>query len=56
MDKHYRQAGRPLRRCHARDLIDHIESYCLYSELPFEMNNKYFDMAVEVYFTVVSGK
>ena len=44
-----------MRRCHPRDLIDHIESYCLYNELPVEMSEEYFDLAVDDYFTVVSG-
>lgn len=37
-----------------RDLIEHIESYCVYNEVPFEMTKENFDLAVEVYFTVDS--
>ncbi|MCA9266275.1 MAG: AAA family ATPase, partial [Planctomycetales bacterium] len=52
VEQHYRRASRPFRRCHARDLMDHIASHCLYNELPFEMTKQYFDIAAEVYFTV----
>jgi predicted ATPase with chaperone activity len=56
IQRHYQGKNRPLRRCHPRDLMDHIESYCRYNELPFEMSDEYFNRAVEVYFTAVSGK
>ena len=56
IDHHYTQAGRPLRRCQPRDLLTHIANYCEYHELPIEMGEEYLDRAVDVYFTVVSGK
>lgn len=52
--RHYQETGRQLRRCHPRDLMDHIQSLCSYNELPCEMTPEYFDQAVEVYFTVMS--
>ncbi len=55
METHYRRAGRAMRRCHPRDLMEHIESFCHYNDLPFEMSTTNLDVAVEMYFTVVSG-
>ena len=56
VETHYLSTGRALRRCHPRDLLEHIESFCQYNELPFEMSPANFDLAVEMYFTVVSGE
>ena len=56
IQKHYVDAGRPLRRCQPRDLMAHIHSHCRYNELPMEMTEEYFDRAVSVYFTVLSGE
>ncbi len=54
IDTHYTR--RPLRRCQPRDLLTHVVNYCKYHELPVEMSRDYFDRAVEVYFTVLSGE
>ena len=48
-------SGRPLRRCHPRDLLLQIHNYCAYHDLPMEMRPEYFDVVVENYFTVVSS-
>lgn len=56
IDHHYTQTGRPLRRCHPRDLISHVMNYCEYHELPVSLAREYLDRAVDVYFTVVTGK
>jgi predicted ATPase with chaperone activity len=53
LQRHYRPANRPLRRCHPRDLLVQIRNYCAFLDLPLEMNPAYFDVAVENYFTVV---
>jgi hypothetical protein len=53
--KHYR-GKRPLRRCHARDLLNQIRNYCAYNDQPMEMRPEYFDRVVESYFTVVINK
>jgi predicted ATPase with chaperone activity len=50
---HYRPIKRPLRRCHPRDLLLQIHSYCAYNDLPMELKPEYFDMVVDNYFTVV---
>jgi predicted ATPase with chaperone activity len=56
VEKHYVATGRPLRRCQPRDLLTHIINYCEYHDLPVAMDDEYLDRAVDVYFTVVSGK
>jgi len=50
---HYRPQGRGLRRCHPRDLMKQIRSYCAYHDLPFELRNEYFDRVVGTYFAKV---
>jgi predicted ATPase with chaperone activity len=52
--KHYRPLGRAMRRCHPRDLLLQIHSFCVYNDLPIEMRPEYFDVVVENYFTVVA--
>jgi len=56
LQKHYRPAGRPLRRCQPRDLLSQVLNYCRYNGLPMEMRPEYFDRVVKSYFTVVIGK
>lgn len=53
IETHYRRAGRGLRRCHPRDLLSQIRSYCVYHELSLEMLPSYFDRVVQSYFTRV---
>jgi predicted ATPase with chaperone activity len=50
---HYRPLRRPLRRCHARDLLLQIRHHCAYQGLPFQMLPEYLDQAAANYFTVV---
>jgi hypothetical protein len=52
--KHYRPQGRPLRRCHPRDILLQVHNFCVYNDLPMEMRADYLDMAVTNYFTVVN--
>lgn len=52
--KHYQPCGRPLRRCHPRDLLLQVHNYCKYNALPLEMRSEYLDLVVSNYFTVVS--
>ena len=51
--RHYRPRNRPLRRCHPRDLLEQIQNFCRYNDLPVEMRPEYFDRVVNSYFTVV---
>lgn len=55
VDTHYRPKHRPLRRCHARDLLAQISNYCRYYGRPVELRPDYLDRVVESYFTSVSA-
>jgi predicted ATPase with chaperone activity len=52
---HYANGSRPLRRCHARDLLEQIIYYCGYNELPPVVNEENLDQAVRNYFTALKG-
>lgn len=52
----YRPYGRPLRRCHARDLLLQVKNYCVYNDLPFEMRGDYFDRVAKGFFTEIETK
>lgn len=54
--RHYRPLDRPLRRCHPRDLLLQVHSYCTYSRQPMEMRREYLDRAVRSYFAAVLGE
>ncbi len=56
VEKHYKQAGRPLRRCQPRDLMYQVRNFCVYNSMPVEMRPEHFDRVVPSYFTVVAGK
>ena len=56
LNTHYIPAGRALRRCHPRDLLNQIRNYCAYNNLPLEMKPEFFDRVVKSYFTVVINK
>ena len=51
LERHYRPQGRPLRRCHPRDLLIQIRNYCTYQSMPFEMLPEYFDHIAQSFFT-----
>jgi hypothetical protein len=52
---HYAPHRRPLRRCHARDLLQQIKNYCAYYGRPMELRPDYIDRVVKSYFTTVDG-
>jgi hypothetical protein len=54
--KYYRPQNRPLRRCHARDLLLMVKHYCTYNDLEFEMLADYFDRVAAAFFTEVETK
>ena len=56
LNTHFIGAKRRLRRCHPRDLLNQIRSFCVYNELPMEMRKEYFDRVVKSYFTGVLSK
>lgn len=53
---HFKAAGRRMRRCHPRDLLNQISNFCNYNELPMEIKKEYFDLVVQSYFTSVLKK
>ena len=53
LNTHFLSIGRRLRRCHPRDLLNQIRSFCVYNELPLELRPEYFDRVVKSYFTAV---
>ena len=54
LDKHYRPQSRAMRRCHPRDLMKQVRSYCAYHDLPVEMLPEYLDRVVSTYFAKTS--
>jgi predicted ATPase with chaperone activity len=53
--KHYTACSRPLRRCHARDLLEQILHYCEYNELQSVVSEQLLDYAVRNYFTALKS-
>ncbi len=47
---HYRQANRPLRYCHPRDLLRQIRDFCEFHARPLEVSRETIDVAVRNYF------
>jgi predicted ATPase with chaperone activity len=50
LDKHYRQTDRPLRFCHARDILSQVKNLCEFHECAFELTETNIDVAVYNYF------
>lgn len=48
--RHYRDANRPLRYCHPRDLLLQIRNYCEFHEQPLEVSRPALDAACMNYF------
>jgi predicted ATPase with chaperone activity len=55
IETHYTPYGRPLRRCHPRDLLSQIKNYCIYYGRPMELRPDYLDRVVRSYFTVLTA-
>jgi len=47
---YYQRTGRPLRRCHPRDLLTQIASFCRYRKIPLAIRPEYLDRACRTYF------
>jgi predicted ATPase with chaperone activity len=54
IQKHYAGGKRPLRRCHARDLMEQVVYFCSYNEQPTVINEPNLDRAVKNYFTALA--
>ncbi len=50
IEKHYRSVGRPLRRCHPRDLLRQIKCLCAYRGERAELRPEFLDLACTNYF------
>ncbi len=50
---YYRRVGRPLRRCHARDLLLQVKSYCVYRGEPLDLRIDYLQHACRNYFGTI---
>ncbi|MCC6493797.1 MAG: AAA family ATPase [Pirellulales bacterium] len=50
---HYRPYGRPLRRCHARDLLAQTANYCVFNGAPMQLSPQLLDRVVKSYFTAL---
>jgi predicted ATPase with chaperone activity len=55
IDTQYAPYHRPLRRCHARDILLQIKNYCVYHGRPMELRPDYLDRVGKSYFTAVAG-
>ena len=55
IETHYTPYGRPLRRCHPRDLLAQIKNYCVYYGRPMELRPDYLDRVVRSYFTALTA-
>ena len=55
IETHYTPYGRPLRRCHPRDLLSQIKNYCVYYGRPMELRPDYLDRVVRSYFTAITA-
>ena len=53
LQTHYNAVGRVKRRCHPRDLLKQVRSYCRYKNLPLEIRPEYFDIVARSYFSMV---
>jgi hypothetical protein len=53
IEKHYKQAGRPFRACHPRDLMLQVRNFCMYKQTAKRLSNEAFDIAIENYFSVM---
>ena len=54
LQKHYAQAGRPLRFCHPRDLLRQVKNFCSFHEVEHCLTRKNIDAAVKNYFAAIS--
>jgi len=48
--KHFAEAGRPLRYCQPRDLMNQVKSFCEFHDQPLVLTTKALDVAVKNYF------
>ena len=47
LNKHYRESGKPMRRCHPRDILSHAIDLIHFERLPYTLTEDVLDRAVE---------
>jgi hypothetical protein len=50
LTKHFAEAGRPIRYCQPRDLMQQVRAFCEFHDLPLVLTAKALDVAVKNYF------
>jgi hypothetical protein len=55
IDRHYRKARKPFRRCHPRDVLSHAIDLIHFEKLPFELTDDLVDRAFESCFLEETG-
>jgi len=55
IEKHYRERGRAMRFCHARDLLHQVRVYCEFLDRPPAVTRQSLDAAVKNYFAIMDG-
>ncbi len=53
IETHFKAAGRPMRFCHARDLLRQVCIYCTFHELPLAVSREALDAAADNYFAIM---
>lgn len=53
IQRHFRTTQRPIRYCHARDLLRQVRNYCEYNDRPLEVTAATLDVAVKNYFAAL---
>jgi hypothetical protein len=53
LEKHYRMAGRAMRFCHPRDILQQVKNFCSFADQPPQATEKAVDSAVKTYFAVM---
>jgi hypothetical protein len=47
VDRYYRQTGKPMRRCHPRDILSHAIDMIHFDRLPYALTEEVLDRAFE---------
>ncbi len=51
--EYYRRVGKPLRRCHPRDLLTQVKNYCAYRRMPLKLRGDSLAQACRSYFNTL---
>lgn len=50
---YYQEKKRPMRMCHARDILQQIENYCMYHRVPTHLTMHNLELAIANYFAIM---